>query len=99
MHGEAVGTRQGLVKRADLAFNYLPRQNIHKMITTCVNTVCIQPSTHTHIRAAGGGEKKEKEREALIASVKNLHTGHLCESLLVEMKEAEASKPCVLSVP
>lgn len=37
--------------------------------------------------------------EELIASARNLHAGHLRESLLVEMKGAGASKPCALSVP
>lgn len=51
---------------------------------------------HTHILEQ---EEKKRKNKPLIASVKNLHAGHLCESLLVEMKGAGASKPCVLSVP
>lgn len=85
-------------KQANLAFNNLPFKNIHKMITTCVNIVHVHHKhihgcTHLHTHTRAG------KKEPLIASVKNLHAGHLCESLLVEMKGAGASKPCVLSVP
>lgn len=63
------------------------------MCKQCACSTQAQAQAHTSGQGGGGG------REALIASVKNLHAGHLCESLLVEMKGAGASKPCVLSVP
>lgn len=68
------------------------------MITTCVNTVHVQ-CNHIHVCTDVDTHTPEQKKEPLIASVKNLHAGHLCESLLVEMKGAGASKPCVLSVP
>lgn len=62
------------------------------MITRCVTSGRIpRGSARAHAQA--------RAAEELIASARNLHAGHLRESLLVEMKGAGASKPCALSVP